>query len=117
MEQPVPGNPLAPRVMWRFGIHPEVWLDKDSLVFDQLVVVDPGHPRRVRRATQIVRTEELKSAARLVSREEQSPSLVDVDDPFSLDAIGSRDAHGPSRVLLAIRTSMAGSRDDGDYQF
>jgi hypothetical protein len=105
--------------MWRLWVHPEVRFDNNaiSLVLDQLVVVHAGHSRRVARAARIVRAEELKSASRLVLREEQSSSLVDVDDLPGLDAIRPRDIHGPPRVLLTVRSRMARRRQDVDYQF
>ena len=49
--------------------------------------------------------------------EEQSSSLVDVDDLPGFDAIRSRDMHGQLRVLVPMWLSIARRHAGKDYQF
>ena len=119
LQSPFSRHPFARWAVRSFRIDAEVRLDDNpiALVLDQLVVVHPCYSRRVRGTAGVVRAEEFKSAPWLPLCEEQSSSLVDVDDIPGFDAIRSRDMHGQLRVLVPMWPSIARRHAGKDYQF
>ena len=99
LQSPLSRHPFARWAMRSFRIHAEVRLDDNriALVFDQLVVVDTGHSGRIRGSAGVVRAEEFEPVSWLVLREEQSPSLVDIDDRAGLSAVRPRDVHSANQ--------------------
>ena len=76
-------------------IHPEVRLYDDaiSFVLDKLVVIYSRYSSGDSSSTRVVRTKKLKSPSRYILCEEQSTSLVDINNPPQFDAECPSDMH------------------------
>ena len=95
IKKPLSRDPLALRTVWSLVIHPEMRLDDDaiSIVLHKLVVVDSRYSSCVSSSARVVRTKKLKSPSRYILCEEQSTSLVDVNNPLCFDTECPTDMH------------------------
>ena len=80
-------SPLALRTVLSLVIDPEVRLYDDAIstILDKLVVVDSRYSSRVSSSARVVRAKKLKSPPRRVLCEEQSASLVNINNPPRFD--------------------------------